>query len=240
MSPIEPFPPLNQALSPYTGWTRAHWEALLARLTYGYMRAADRYGSAARALFPDDRRALPDSVDALEAFARMSSAWGAWLHNPANPATVRYAGREINLEDVMRQALIEGTDPDNRHTYWGDMDHMSQHIVEAANLGLMIWLSHERVFDTLTEAERAQVMAWLAQVDGKRVYFDNWILFPALAQVARLKLGYPVPVDDLDARLEQMAAFYRGDGWYADGAGDEFELYNPWMFHWHYLLWAWI
>lgn len=234
------FPPLNQALSPHTGWTRAHWEAVLARLTYGYVRAADHSGSPARALFPDDRRALPDSVDALESFARISSAWGAWLHNPSNSATVRYANRDINLEDLMRQALVEGTDSRNPHTYWGDMDHMSQHIVEAANLGVSIWLSRERVFNKMTEAEQAQVMAWLAQVDGKRVYFDNWILFPAMAQIARLKLGYPVPLADLDSRLEQMAAFYRGDGWYADGAGDEFELYNPWMFHWHYLLWAWI
>lgn len=234
------FPPLNNTLSPRTGWVREHWEAILARLTYGYQLAADRSGSPARALFPDDRRALPDSVDALESFARISSAWGAWLHNPSNSATVRYAGRDINLEDVMRQALVEGTDSRNPPTYWGDMDHMSQHIVEAANLGVSIWLSRERVFNKMTETERAQVMAWLAQVDGKRVYFDNWILFPVMAQVARLKLGYPAPLDELDSHLEQMAAFYRGDGWYADGAGDEFELYNPWMFHWHYLLWAWM
>lgn len=240
MSSANDFPPLNHDLSPYTGWTREHWEALLARLTFGYMRAAERYGSPARALFPDDRRALPDSVDALESFARMSSAWGAWLHNPANPAVVRHQGGDTNLEDVMRQALLDGTNPKNPHTYWGDMDHMSQHIVEAANLAVTLWLSRERVFNRMTEAERAQVIAWLAQVDGKRVYFDNWILFPAMAMVTRLKLGYPAPVDDLDARLEQMAAFYRGDGWYADGAGDEFELYNAWMFNWHYLLWAWM
>lgn len=236
----EVFPPLNYALSPHTGWGRAHWESVLARLTYGYSLAADRSGSPARALFPDDRRALPDAVDALEAFARISSAWGAWLHNPANAATVQYEARDINLEDIMRQALVEGTDSRNPHTYWGDMDHMSQHIVEAANLGASIWLSRERVFNRMTEAERTQVMTWLAQVDGKRVYFDNWVLFPVMAQIARLKLGYPAPLDDLDSRLDQMAAFYRGDGWYADGAGDEFELYNPWMFHWHYLLWAWI
>ena len=37
------FPPPDYALSPHTGWTRAHWEAVLARLTYGYLRAAVRY-----------------------------------------------------------------------------------------------------------------------------------------------------------------------------------------------------
>ena len=212
----------------------------MARLTFGYVSAAQRSGSPARALYPDDRRALPDSVDALESFARMASAWGAWLRNPANPAGLSYQGREMNIETLLRQALVEGTNPKNPHTYWGDMDHRSQHIVEAADVAVTVWLSRERVFAKMTEAERAQVMAWLAQVDGKQTYFDNWILFPAIALMVRLKLGYPASESDLDARLEQMAAFYRGDGWYVDGAGDEYELYNAWMFGWHYLLWAWI
>ena len=237
---IEMFPALNYDLSPYTGWTRAHWQALLARLTYGYVLAAERQGSPARVLFPDDRRGLPDAVDALESFARMASAWGAWLRNPANPAGLTFQGREINLEALLRQALLDGTNPQSPSTYWGDMDHMSQHIVEAADVAVTVWLSRERVFDRMTGAERAQVMDWLAQVDGKQTYFDNWILFPAMAQMVRLKLGYPAPEVDLDSRLEQMAAFYRGDGWYADGPGNEFDLYNAWMFGWHYLLWAWM
>ena len=237
---IEMFPALNYDLSPYTGWTRAHWQALLARLTYGYVLAAERQGSPARVLFPDDRRGLPDAVDALESFARMASAWGAWLRNPANPAGLTFQGREINLEALLRQALLDGTNPQSPSTYWGDMDHMSQHIVEAADVAVTVWLSRERVFDRMTGAERAQVMDWLAQVDGKQTYFDNWILFPAMAQMVRLKLGYPAPEADLDSRLEKMAAFYRGDGWYADGPGNEFDLYNAWMFGWHYLLWAWM
>ena len=234
------FPALDFTLSPYTGWTRAHWETILARMTYGYARIAERSGSPARVLYPDDRRGMPDSVDAIESFARIASAWGGWLRNPSNSATLTFQGRAINLESLLRQALLDGTDPSNPQTYWGDIGHMDQRIVESADIAVAIWMSRDRVFHKMTPAEQQQIINWLAQVDGKGTYTDNWILFTAMTQTVRHHLGFPSPVDDLDFRLMQIDEFYRGDGWYVDGPTNEFELYNAWMFGWHYLLWTWI
>jgi hypothetical protein len=234
------FPELNFELSPYTGWTRAHWEAILARMTYGYWLAAERSGSAARVLYPDDRRGLPDGADAIESFARMASGWAGWLSNPNNPAEVTFDEHMVNIEMLVRNGLLDGTNKANPRTYWGDMDHLDQRIVESADIAVVIWMSRERVFNKMTEAEKSQVIGWLAQVDGLGTYPDNWILFSAVAQAVRLHLGYPVPEDELDERLEHLADFYRGDGWYVDGPGDEFELYNAWMFSWHFPLWAMI
>jgi hypothetical protein len=234
------FPDFDFEHSPYTGWTRAHWEYILARMTYGYARIAEQSGSPARVLYPDDRRGLPDSVDAIESFARIASAWGAWLRNPANPATLKFDGHEINVEALLRQALLDGTNSSDPYTYWGDIGHLDQRIVESADIAVALWMSRERVFDKMTADEQAQIIAWLAQVDGKGTYTDNWILFTAMAQAVRHHLGFASPVDDIDNRLMQIGEFYRGDGWSVDGPTDEFELYNAWMFGWHYLLWAWI
>jgi hypothetical protein len=236
----EHFPAFDFELSPYTGWTRAHWEYILARMTYGYAKIAERSGSPARVLYPDDRRGLPDAVDAIESFARIASAWGAWLRNPANPATLVFLDHEINLETLLRQALVDGTNPSNPYTYWGNIGHLDQRIVESADIAVTIWMSRERVFNKMTKAEQEQIMAWLAQVDDKGTYTDNWILFTAMAQAVRHHLGFPSPLEDLDNRLMQIGEFYRGDGWYVDGPTDEFELYNAWMFGWHYFLWTWI
>jgi hypothetical protein len=234
------FPDLDFERSPYTGWTRAHWEYVLARMTYGYVTIAERSGSPARVLYPDDRRGLPDAVDAVESFARIASVWGAWLRNLANPAILKFQDLEINLETLLRDALLDGTNPANPYTYWGDMGHLDQRIVESADIAVAIWMSRERVFRKMTAAEQEQIIAWLAQVDGKGTYPDNWILFTAMTQAVRHHLGFPSPLDDLDNRLRQIDEFYRGDGWYADGPANEFDLYNAWMFGWHYLLWAWI
>jgi hypothetical protein len=153
---------------------------------------------------------------------------------------VTFRGHEINIERLLHQALLDGTNPSNPYTYWGDIGHLDQRIVESADIAVTIWMSRERVFNKMTPAEQAQIIAWLAQVDGKGTYTDNWILFTAMAQAVRNHLGFPSPEDDLDNRLMQIGEFYRGDGWYVDGPSDEFELYNAWMFGWHYLLWAWI
>jgi hypothetical protein len=234
------FPAFDFERSPYTGWTRAHWEFILARMTCGYAKIAKQSGSPARVLYPDDRRGLPDSVDAIESFARIASAWGAWLRNAGNPATLKFDGHEMNVEALLRQALLDGTDSSNPYTYWGDIGHLDQRIVESADIAVTLWMSRERVFNKMTAEEQKQVIAWLAQVDGKGTYTDNWILFTAMAQAVRHHLGFASPVDDIDNRLMQIDEFYRGDGWYVDGPSDEFELYNAWMFGWHYFLWTWI
>src|SRR5689334_13094763 len=130
------FPTLDFDISPYTGWTRAHWEYLLARMTYGYVRIAEQSGSPARVLYPDDRRGLPDSVDAIESFARIASAWGAWLRNPANSATLTFEDHELNLEMLLHDALLDGTNRSNPRTYWGDIGHMDQRIVESADIAV--------------------------------------------------------------------------------------------------------
>jgi hypothetical protein len=236
----ENFPAFDFDLSPYTGWTRAHWEYILARMTCGYAKIAEQCGSPARVLYPDDRRGLPDAVDALESFARIASVWGAWLRNPANPAIIRFQDYEVNLETLLRDALLDGTNTSNPYTYWGDIGHMDQRIVESADIAVAVWMSHERVFNKMSAQEQAQVIGWLAQVDNKGTYTDNWILFTAITQAVRYHLGFPSPLDDLENRLMQIGEFYRGDGWYVDGPTDEFELYNAWMFGWHYLLWTWI
>src|SRR5689334_2743684 len=214
------FPPLDFSNAAYTGWTRAHWQALLARVSVGFARRAAVSGSPARALYPDDWAGHSDAVNGLESFARLALIWGAWLGQAANAPALSYAGETVNVAELFRQGLVQGTDPRSRW-YWGDIGHMDQRIVECSCLAIGVWLGRERVFAQLSAAEQAQVIAWLAQVDRKGTYPDNWVMFPAMSQAVRLRLGFPAPEADLRRRLEEMAAFYRGDGWYADGPGDE-------------------
>ena len=54
------FPALDFDRSPYTGWTRAHWEYILARMTYGYAKIAEQSGiPGSRAYIPMIDAACP-------------------------------------------------------------------------------------------------------------------------------------------------------------------------------------
>ena len=63
---------------------------------------------------------------------------------------MNFQGHEINVETLLRQALLDGTNPSNPYTYWGDIDHLDQRIVESADIAVTIWMSRERVFNKMT------------------------------------------------------------------------------------------
>lgn len=219
--------------------TRERWIALLARLTSGFVRAIPADGSPAWPRLPGP--AMPghpagDRTSGMEGFARMSTAWAALVAGPG-PSTLTHDGRTIDVLDLLVRGLTDGTDPDGPW-YWGDIRDMEQPIVEAAELAFAVWLARHRLLPALGEARTAQVLAWLGQVHGKRVYDDNWVLFPVA--VACLERGLGRLIDDrlIDQGIDTMLGWDVGDGWYSDGDGHAFDRYTGWAVHWHLLHWA--
>lgn len=180
--------------------------------------------------------AAGDRTSGMEGFTRMSTAWAAVVAGPG-PTTLTHDGRTIDVLDLLVRGLTDGTDPDGPW-YWGDIRDMEQPIVEAAEVAFSVWLARERLLPALGEARTEQVLAWLGQVHGTRVYADNWVLFPVV--VACLERGLGRPIDDrlIDQGIDTMLGWDVGDGWYSDGDGHAFDRYTGWAVHWHLLHWA--
>jgi hypothetical protein len=216
------------------GWSRADWVAVLARLTAGFAGAAEAGGSPARPNLPG---AEPGAVvPGLEAFARMSVAWGAWLGGP-NPPVLGHDGREIDVLRLVARGLSEGTEPGGRFG-WGPTADRDQRIVEAAELATGLWLGRERIVPALGGERLAVVLRWLGQVDGLGVWPDNWLLFPSIVAAVRRALGDDVPDRAIDAGIDEVIGWHVGDGWYRDGEAPAFDWYTAWAIHWHLLLWS--
>ncbi|MBI3651590.1 MAG: DUF2264 domain-containing protein [Acidobacteria bacterium] len=223
--------------SPQTGYTRKHWEAIFARLCLGY--STHLSAGKARTTYPGQPSSKPEQ-DSREGAARIMPMIGAWLHDPHRPSRIEYAGQVLDLEDLMRQSLLSGTNPQHAD-YWEAMKDYSSQLVEVADIALFVWMTKDRIFNRLSKDQQQQIINWLAQVDGKKVYENNWFLFPAIAQTVRKLLGYPYPAAELEANLREIDNFYAGDGWFRDGNEmATFEYYNAWEIHFHTLLWVWM
>ncbi len=217
---------------------REAWVDLLARLTDGFVRSIPHGGSPAAARLPG---APPDDpIPAIEGFARMSVAWGAWLHESSNPAMLGWAGREHDVGRLLARGLADATDP-RSDTWWGPIHDRDQRIVEAAEIATAILLGGERLraaLDAIDTRAFDRVLDWLSGVDGKDLWPDNWVLFPVLPALIRRDAGRRIDLPALDEALDWMVGHAVGDGWTSDGAGHALDLYSGWAIHWLLCWWA--
>ncbi|GFJ96119.1 DUF2264 domain-containing protein [Phytohabitans rumicis] len=221
-------PPGDGFLSPYTGWTRAHWEAAADHLLDAVVPYA--VPGAAQYRLPGRPSTAGLSSDGLEGFARtfLLAAFRIAGAGGAVPAALieRYA-----------QGLAHGTDPAHRYA-WPAAADCSQQIVEAASIALALHETRPWLFDRLDPAVRERVVDWLAGFGGKRTWQSNWVLFPVMVQQFLADIGGPHDPAQIEAGLDRIEQWYVGDGWYTDGAGRCFDYYAGWAMHLYPLLWA--
>ncbi|WCN04752.1 DUF2264 domain-containing protein [Streptomyces sp. M92] len=222
-------PTEDRAPSPYTGYTRAHWEAVAD----GLLWAAWRWSTPGRALLDLPGRPSRSGVrsDGLEGFARtflaaafrVAGAGGddphGWLDRYASglDSGTRTPGRE----DTESWPLIL------------DHDVQGQPMVESASVALGLRLTAPWLWKNLDAGVRDRVEEWLRGALRHVPAPNNWYLFPYtvagfLESVGR---GDRETAAARQRALELMEGWYQGDGWYADGDGRAFDHYNSWALH---------
>jgi hypothetical protein len=204
---------------------------LFAYFLRGYL--ARRSASGATARYPGMFSANGRRMDCLEGFSRIAPLLAAWIHG-GRPTSFEFDdGRRVDLVACLRDAIVAGTDPSSPE-YWGDIRHWGQAIVEAADIALVLWLTRDALWRDLDAGARGRIGAWLAQVEGKRIPDNNWHLFVAQVGAVLGALGQRFDGDELQRHYQRARSFYRGAGWFEDGAmpgRPSFDYYNAWGFH---------
>ncbi|MFE2068434.1 DUF2264 domain-containing protein [Streptomyces sp. NPDC059467] len=221
-------PPSDRVLSPITGWTRAHWEAMADRLLDGLLPYASPKFAQYR--LPGRSSHSGEWSDGLEGFARSFLV-----------AAFRIAGSEGQVGPALVEryasGLAAGTDP--RHPeHWPPITDRGQPMVEAASVAVALHESRVWLWDQLDERVREQVVAWLADFVGAVVNDSNWRLFQVIVEEFLASVGGPHRRGEIDAGLARLDDWYRGGGWYTDGDGRKFDYYNGWALHLYPVLWA--
>ncbi|MGI5460243.1 DUF2264 domain-containing protein [Streptomyces sp. CA-249302] len=222
-------PPEDRESSPYTGYTRAHWEAVAD----GLLTSAWRWSTPECALLDLPGRPSRSGVrsDGLEGYARtflaaafrVAGAGGddphGWLDRYARglDAGTRNPGRE----DIESWPLI--------------LDHhvQGQPMVESASVALGLRLTAPWLWKNLDADVQDRAEAWLRGALRHVPAPNNWYLFPYTVA------GFLESVGRGDAETaavrqrarELLEGWYVGDGWYTDGDGRAFDHYNGWALH---------
>lgn len=225
--PPFPLPPEDRALSPRTGWTRAHWEAAAD----GLLAAVTPYATPGRALYhlPGGRPSFSGHrSDGLEGYARtfllaafrIAGAGGADPHGLLG----RYAD---GLAAGTRRPGGDGPED------WPRITDRSQPLVEAASMALALRLTRPWLWDRLDTAVRDRAAAWLADALTAEPWPCNWELFPVTVGGFLAATGHATEAARAarERGLARIETWYAGDGWYTDGPGRAFDYYNGWAMH---------
>jgi hypothetical protein len=226
--PFLTLPGPDRLLSPLTGWSRAHWETLAD----GLLEAAARHATADFAQFRLPGRPSRSGLvsDGVEGFARTFLL-----------AAFRIAGAEgcdtEHLTGRYAEGLAAGTDSRNSSA-WPPLTDCSQQLVEAAAIAIALHETRPWLWDKLDQKVQDSVRNWLGGFVGKRTHPNNWILFQVVTEQFLAEVGGPYDKDEIDRGLDTIEDWYAGDGWYSDGAGQNFDYYIGWAMHLYPLLWS--
>ncbi|SEE86180.1 hypothetical protein SAMN05428954_4212 [Streptomyces sp. 2112.3] len=235
-----PLPPEDRRRSAYTGWTRAHWEAVAD----GLLHATAPYASPRHGLItlpgPRPSSSGPRS-DGLEGFARTFllaalRVAGGNGHDP-HAHLSRYAeGLAAGTRRPTGARELTCADPDS----WPRIGTVRQARVEAASLALGLRLTRPWLWDTLDDSIRARVADWLLPALGPSPVDNNWWLFGLTVGGFLRAAGIETVRAQaaIDRALTRIEDWYRGDGWYADGDNRAFDHYNAWAMHFYPVLHA--
>ncbi|MFF9117838.1 DUF2264 domain-containing protein [Streptomyces massasporeus] len=215
-------PPADRTTSPFTGYTRAHWEAAADSL----LAAVEPYATEDRALYhlPGGRAGWSGRLsDGLEGYAR-TLLLAAFRRD--EKALERYAtGLAAGVSGV-----------------WPRIEDRGQPLVEAASVALALRLTRDLLWDRLDDGVRRRTAAWLADALTAEPWPCNWELFPVTVGGFLADIGYEPDASRaaIDRGLERIEQWYVGEGWYTDGDGRKYDYYNGWAMHLYPVLHAWL
>ncbi|WP_329544657.1 DUF2264 domain-containing protein [Streptomyces sp. NBC_01356] len=223
--------PEDRLLSPYTGWTRTHWEGLAdAQLAAVRPYATDRH---ALLHLPGPASRSGRHSDGLEGFARTFLLAGFRLAQSGDTDPGGHA-------EWYAEGLTAGTDP-RSPDHWPTLRECRQAKVECASVAIALHETRPWIWDRLDDGVRQRIIAWMTDMLGSEVPDNNWVWFRAITSAFLRSVGGPWSARDIDHAIARTEEWYAGDGWYADGGGTggalrHFDYYSGWAMQ-YYPLW---
>ncbi|KYG35344.1 DUF2264 domain-containing protein [Alkalihalobacillus trypoxylicola] len=168
-----------------------------------------------------------DSTAEVEGFSRLLWGLAPYMTNK----------KEFEVWDAVLEGLQNGTNPDHRE-YWGDIHDYDQRIVEMSVYGYALALCPEKIWQPLPQESKERLLKWLQQINEKKAYDCNWLLFSVLVNIGFKNVGEPYDSELIENHLNRIEEFYIKDGWYSDGMNAHCDYYSSFAIHYYCLFYA--
>ena len=217
----------NFELSPYTGYTRAHWIAITEQIIAGALSYVDPQTGIFN---------LPKTEGGFLKFQDTPSEAQIRIMERIMTGVLIYAaatgkdevpGYKGSISKPFLQAIIRGTDPAS-DGYWGDPKRYDQ---IGATFAWSAYLCPGRFWDPLTDPQKKNLLTYLRKQSFNVAYDNNHYFFHMVSATLLEKNNFDTDRAHHTRMFERLMGWYRGDGWYIDGGNRGFDNYNMWGFH---------
>jgi hypothetical protein len=204
----------DTALSPFTGFTRAHWEEFADNALISLRLYASEHNAQIRLPGPVSKFGVWS--DALEAFARSFEM-----------AAYRVSGSHWrdphDLLSWYAKGIAKGVDPSSPER-WPTVPERRQAWVEASSIAIGLHETREQLWSGLHARTQEQLIDWMSYMIGVRGHDNNHVWFQSTVQAFLKSVGVAVDDSDIQANRTAHERWYVGHGWYTDGGVNRAEM----------------
>lgn len=97
------------------------------------------------------------------------------------------------------------------------MEDLDQRMVESCPIGYTLAIAGKDFWDPLSDKEKKNVSDWIGSMNPKEMPNTNWLWFRVFANLGLKASNAPYSQERLEADMDHLDTFYRGDGWSNDG-----------------------
>ena len=184
---------------------------------------------AARVSLADAGAGFSMEAAELEGFAR--PLWGI--------VPFVYGGGDFKYWEMYRKGISNGTNP-NHPEYWGDINHVNQHLVELAAIGFALCFVPEHLWNPLLDEAKANVSKYLLNARKTDFLHNNWKFFRVMIDLGLDKVGVDFDKSLTKEHIEDLDTMYLDEGWYGDGKSASIDYYNAFAFHFYALIYYFV
>lgn len=204
---------------------RRYWISVVERLAGPLLQASSTRTLKAKMPVEHHRGKTRDNcarVTHLEAVARLLVGIAPWLESADDhPLRRRFASEA-------QETLVSICDPGSPDCC--NFDREWQALVEAAFLAQAILRARNTLWMSLDGPARRNVVSAMKLTRCITPARNNWLLFSAMVEAFLAFAGEPdADMMRVDYALWQHEQWYKGDGWYGDGASFRSDYYNSFV-----------